>query len=68
MKPKLLYCLALVGVLFILSFTVIQREASKSCTLACKEADAATNNATESTTDFILIESLTKYLVVSIKR
>jgi hypothetical protein len=68
MKPKLLYCLALVGILGILSFTVVKKEASKSCTLACNQIDAATENATESTTDFILIESLAKYLVVSVKR
>jgi hypothetical protein len=68
MKPKLLYCLALVGVLFILSFTVVKRESSKSCTLACNEAGAATEKATESASDVIFIESLSKYLVFSIKR
>jgi hypothetical protein len=68
MKPKLLYCLALIGVLFILSFTVVKREAGKSCTLACKEAGATMENATESASDLLLFESLSKYLVVSIKR
>jgi hypothetical protein len=68
MKPKLLYCLALIGVLFILSFTVIHRESNKSCSLTCNKVDAETENAIESTTDFILLESLAKYLVVSVKR
>ena len=67
MKSKLLYCLSLIGILFILSFTVIKKQAKNGCLIACNKVEESAANVQEST-DFIIVDALTKYLVFSITR
>jgi len=68
MKSKLGYCLTLVAVILILTLTLLMRDENTSVTLTTDKAEPAKENLSVSTTEFMFVESLTKFLVFKINK